>query len=373
MKKKLIFGTCLSRSGGSLASNMLTCHKRIFITTDLFHFFRFVIGKYQPINKYSNQYKLIQEVCLRLKIRNKITINPKEILRDQKINSYKDILNIFAELIRKKIKGKKLIGEVANNEWRNIENFLKMSKEHKAFQIIRDPRAILASWKKLTYSKGYKYLNIIFQWIDAANYSEKNRIKFPRSFMVMKFEDIHSNPTKSAKKFCKFLKVNFDNSMIDEKKWPRLLKNKFIKVNVSSYSKKKIYGFSLKRTQTWKKKIEKWEIALIQHLMKKYLKKFNYEIIPTTKHDLKKGLEKLKKDKLLNKNYKNFLISGEGSNKFLKDPTKPENWGITTRSSLKEKFTDTNDYKRYVKNLRVIDKEYIRLKKLESYEIKKIT
>ena len=46
------------------------------------------------------------------------------ILRDQKINSYKDILNIFAELIRKKIKGKKLIGEVANNEWRNIENFL---------------------------------------------------------------------------------------------------------------------------------------------------------------------------------------------------------------------------------------------------------
>ena len=58
MKKKLIFGTCLSRSGGSLASNMLTCHKRIFITTDLFHFFRFVIGKYQPINKYSNQYYL---------------------------------------------------------------------------------------------------------------------------------------------------------------------------------------------------------------------------------------------------------------------------------------------------------------------------
>ena len=35
--------------------------------------------------------------------------------------------------------------------------------------------------------------------------------------MVMKFEDIHNNPTKSAKKFCKFLKVNFDNSMIDEK------------------------------------------------------------------------------------------------------------------------------------------------------------
>lgn len=373
MKKKLIFGTCLSRSGGSLASNMLTCHKGIFITTDLFHFFRFVIGKYQPINKYSNQYKLIQEVCLRLKIRNKIIINPKEILRDKKINSYKDILNIFAEFIRKKIKGKKLIGEVANNEWRNIENFLKMSKDHKAFQIIRDPRAILASWKKLTYSKGYKYLNIIFQWIDAANYSEINLKKFPSSFMVVKFEDIHSNPTKSAKKFCKFLNVNFDKSMIDEKKWPKLLKNKFAKVNISSLTKKKIYGFSLKRTQTWKKNIEKWEIALIQHLMKEYLKKFNYELIPTTKHDLKKGLEKLRKDKLLNKNYKKFVSTGEGSNKFLKDPTKPENWGTNSNSNLKLKFTDTNDYKRYVKNLKVIEEEFTHLKKLEAYEIKKIT
>tara|TARA_B100000886_G_scaffold293082_1_gene219148 strand:- start:236 stop:1336 length:1101 start_codon:yes stop_codon:yes gene_type:complete len=362
MKKKLIFGTCLSRSGGSLASNMLTCHKSILITTDLFHFFRFVIGKYQPINKYSNQYKLIQEVCLRLKIRNKITINPKEILRDQKINSYKDILNIFSELLRKKIKGKKHIGEVANNEWRNIENFLKMSKEHKAFQIIRDPRAILASWKNLTYSKGYKYLNIIFQWIDAANYSEMNIKKFPRSFMIIKFEDIHNNPNKLAKKFCKFLGVNFDKNMVNEKNWPKLLNNKFVKVNVSSYSKKKIYGFSLKRTQTWKKKIEKWEIALIQHLMNKYLKKFNYEIIPTTKLDLKKGLDKLKKDKLLYNNYKKFLKTGKGSNKFLKDPTKPENWGITSRTNLKQKFTDTNDYRRYVKNLRVIEKEYIRLK-----------
>ena len=121
----------------------------------------------------------------------------------------------------------------------------------------------------------------------------------------------------------------------------------------------------MERTQNWKKKIEKWEIALVQHLLKKYLKRFNYEIIPTTQNDLVKGLQKLRKDKLLNKNYKNFLKTGKGSNKFLKDPTKPENWGTTSRTNLKEKFTDTHDYKKYIKYLRVIHKEYIRLKKLE--------
>ena len=104
MKKKLIFGTCLPRSGGALASNLLTSHKKILVTTDLFHFYRFSIGKYQPINRFSNQYKLIQDLCLRLKIRNKLNINPKEILKNKKINSYKDILDIFAELIQKKNK-----------------------------------------------------------------------------------------------------------------------------------------------------------------------------------------------------------------------------------------------------------------------------
>ncbi len=373
MKKKLIFGTCLPRSGGALVSNLLTSHKKILITTDLFHFFRFSIGKYQPIKKFSNQYKLIQDLCLRLKIRNKLHINPQEIIKNKKISNYKDILDIFAEFIQKKLKGKNYIGEVANNEWRNIENFLKMNKKHKAFQIIRDPRAILASWKKLTYSKGDKYLNIIFQWIDAANYCEKNKRKFSKSFIVIKFEDIHKNPKKSAKKFCKFLKVKFDKNMIDTKRWPKLLKSKFVRVSNSSYGKKKIYGFSSKRTQNWQTKIEKWEIALVQHLLKKYLKRFNYEIIPTTTSDLKKGLQKIRKDKFLHKNYKIFLKTGEGNYGHLKDPTKPENWGTTSSSNLKEKFSDTKDYKKYIKYLRIINKEYILLKKAEANEIKKIT
>ena len=62
---------------------------------------------------------------------------------------------------------------ITNGE--TLKIFLKMSSEHKAFQIIRDPRAVLASWKKLTYSKGNKYLNIIFQWIDAVNYCENKK------------------------------------------------------------------------------------------------------------------------------------------------------------------------------------------------------
>ena len=84
-----------------------------------------------------------------------------------------------------------------------------MSTEHKAFQIIRDPRAVLASWKKLSYSKGNKYLNIIFQWIDAVNYCEKNKRKYIKSFIVIKFEDIHNDPKNQTKLLCDFVNIKF--------------------------------------------------------------------------------------------------------------------------------------------------------------------
>ena len=60
------------------------------------------------------------------------------------------------------IPGKKIIGESANTEWRNIGNLLNLNKNYKAYQVIRDPRSILSSFKKLTYLEGYDYLDIIF-------------------------------------------------------------------------------------------------------------------------------------------------------------------------------------------------------------------
>ena len=97
--------------------------------------------------------------------------------------------------------------------------------------------------------------------------------------------------------------------------------------------------------------------------VQKIFEKFNYEIIPTTKDDLEKGLQIIKKDKLLKKNYDVFIKTGKSTNKFLKDPTKPENWGTVSSTNLKEKFTDTNDYKKYIKYMKIINEEYTRLKK----------
>ena len=70
---------------------------------------------------------------------------------------------------------------------------------------------MLSSWKKRTFSKGYKYLNAIFNWIDSADYAFKYKKKYGyKRFLLIKFEDIHLNPKFSSKRICNFFGVKFD-------------------------------------------------------------------------------------------------------------------------------------------------------------------
>lgn len=361
----IIFGTSTPRSGSALTANILSAHREIIITKDLIHFFRHIYKKYSPITKKSNQYKLVYEMCLRIKTRQKISLNPKILFKKFKyVKDYADALSIISQYILTKNKGKKITGESANGEWRQIEKFLSLNKNFKSYQVIRDPRAVLMSWKNLTYSKGYKYLNILFNWIDAINYSEKYLKKYDNSrYIKLKFEDIHSNPKKIIKKLCNFLKIKNDKNMINQKIWPKLLKTKFNYINVSAYSNKSMFGFSKKRTINWRSHIEDWELALVQHIFKKEIVKQGYKLFQCNTKLVKKGLEIIQQDALLRRNYKNFKKNKVGTDKRLNDPSNPKNWGaIDTSKNISAKFVDTKDYKIYLKNLGKINQQSKRLR-----------
>ena len=150
MSKKIIFGTGTPRSGGALLSNILSVHNDISITTDLVHFFRHIYKKYCPISKSSNQSKLVYELCVRIKYRQQIILSPEEMLSHfDKVENYSDVIAAISDFFLRKNMNKKIFGEYENGEWRNIKNFLELDKNYKSFQVIRDPRAILTSWKKM--------------------------------------------------------------------------------------------------------------------------------------------------------------------------------------------------------------------------------
>ena len=58
---------------------------------------------------------------------------------------YSDLYNSLIQTLLYLIPGKKILGEYANGEWRNIETFLDFNKKNIAYQVTRDPRAMLSS------------------------------------------------------------------------------------------------------------------------------------------------------------------------------------------------------------------------------------
>ena len=356
MKKKLIFASSTPRSGGTLLTNITSLHPDVLITKDLIHYFRYIYKKYSPIKKKKNLHKLFHEFCLRLKFRNKIKINPNYFIQkfDHLEINYKNILIEISNYFLKK-SNKKIFGENANSEWHNISNFLALDKNFIAYQGIRDPRAVLVSWRNVTYEPGIKYLIIIFYWLDAIKNLEKNIKKYRKRFTYVKFEDIHLSPKKTIKKLYNFLGINFKQIYLEKRNFEKQKKNKFIHINVSGKSNKKVIGFSKERTESWKKEISPWEVALIQYFLGKYMKKFGYKFLKVKKTDLIHGLDKIKNDKLLNKYYLKYKKTGSGTNERLSDPSDPKNWSATDYSkNIKLKFIDTPDYKRYMNNLKKI-------------------
>ncbi len=365
-----IFCTGTMRTGGSLVANLLSTNKDLIVLTDVVHFFRYIFNRYDPIQKNTNIFKVCRDLSLRLKYRDNIRINSEKIYQEclqNNVNSYGKIYAVIFNHLLKKIKNKKIIAEFANFEWKNIDNFLKFNKKNVAIHVIRDPRAVLASWKKITFSKGYKYLNCIFNWINSVTTYNKLKKKYPKNrYLLIHFEDIHNSPKKQTKILCSFLKIKFQNRMLITSKWNEYLKGEFNFVNQSAYgSKKKIYGFSKKRNYNWEKNLKDWELALVNFLCKKYLKNLRYtHKTGIDRKLLDKGFSILKKDKFLKKRFDDFKKNNQGNYMMLNDPTNPKNW--ESRIYPGKKFVKTKEYIFYRKE----EKKLNNLFKRKYYEKK---
>ena len=350
------------RTGGSLVCNLLSVHREIIILRNVFfHFFRHIYKEYDPISNKGNLYKLSGELSTRLKFRTNIIIDKNLFFNNllkRKPKNYSDLYDCLIKTYLSKIPGKRIIGEYANGEWRKIGIFLNFDKKNIAFHILRDPRAMLSSWKKRTFSKGYKYLNAIFNWIDSADYAFKYKKKYGyKRFLLIKFEDIHLNPKFSSKRICNFFGVKFDKNMITPKRWKKLLNNNFLSTNVSAYnSKKAIYGFSKNRIDVWKNNLEIWEIDLIEYLCKSRMKKLGYKVSEKQTSFYKKGLKIISNDFLLRKRLKFFQRYNRATDEKLNNAKDPKNWAVSVKN-INKKFKDTPEYKSYIEEIKLINKE----------------
>tara|TARA_B100001113_G_C21101586_1_gene618985 strand:- start:804 stop:1886 length:1083 start_codon:yes stop_codon:yes gene_type:complete len=345
-----VFSTGTMRSGGSLFQNIMSVHSEVIIFSGFVNFFRFYDGKYGKINLKSSR-KILEHLKLRLSVRRGYDLDIESIyikLKNLDKVSYADCYRLIMEHLRD-IANKKIYGEYVTMGWRKIPKYLKYFPNGKVIHIIRDPRAVLTSFGKMSIMPDGYYLNCIFNWIDSFKYSEIYKKSLSKNrYMLLRFEDIHENPNKTINKICKFLNIEFEDSMVSPNSWDNLFDKNFVDANISVYNNKKVYGFDIQRTKNWMGKIKKHEKFICDILLSDietdlydFSKKNSYN-----SDDIRKNLKKISNFKIFYKSLNNYLITKKGNDKHVIDPTKPENWD--SNDSKTGKFIDTDAYKSYI-------------------------
>ena len=378
MKKTIkIFGTGTMRSGGTLVSNILSISDKVKVFSECIYFARHIYSKNLNFNNLNELFKISNEISNRLYFRNDLFIPALNFYLNfinLKIKNLSDLYNSIIKtfLESTSTKKKSIVLEYSNGEWRFIETFLKIDKEFKAFHIIRDPRAVISSFKKISFGDRHDYLYGIFNWLDSYNYYLRYKKKFTnKRYLFLKFEDIHNYPEFNSKKILDFANLPFDKNLLNNSYWKKKLSDNDSYVNFSAYNDRKQYGFDKKRINNWNNNLKGWEVSLIQNLLKDEMFDLGYKPLKldNDKKLFKEGLKKIRSVKNFKKYLDNLINKRIGSNKRSNDPKKYFNW--SSKKNPTKKFTNEIESKFYVKNLQKIQNINNKIIIKKKYKLKK--
>lgn len=320
---RFIFLTGVFRSGTTLIGKALDAHPKIAIASDpYFQFFKafrneiFHNLKYKefddnsPVsdNFFSNSLKAnqkIRESNLNIPIKDQDLEKIKEnialyceynspkivpLLKEAKGETYKELFNSLLN-IAKKVYGK------PNTKYFGIKNvfaeqfispIINTYSDCKVINIIRDPRAIVASqnidiephYPKIDEEDGRRYplLFLIRQWRKSIAYALEN-IEKKENFLTIKYEDFILNPGKEMKKICSFLELEFDTITIDLEKFRGRKGEKWQSNSAYRELYKKEREISKRPLERWKKILEKKETQFIEDLCHPEFESLGYKRI----------------------------------------------------------------------------------------------
>jgi len=154
---------------------------------------------------------------------------------------------------------------------------LENSDSSRCIQVIRDPRAIIASRNSChnlmeKYGGKYPILMLIEHWRSAVH----NHLicQGDSNYLAVKYEDIVTTPEHSFERIVSFLDLPFSESMLQTHKYIDGL-NKPWRQNTSFAQKK---GFSTASIDKWQQVLTDEEIGLIEFLCQKEMEYLGYKI-----------------------------------------------------------------------------------------------
>ena len=317
------------RSGTSYITQLLNNHPKLSATMHTVSFMRFCYLRYGQIDNLENLANLLNELCGRLKARWNIVLN-KEVITKKCCEEKITYARLY-DIIMRELYCKGSIVQWAEKiqlVWTKIPDFLNMFPNGKAIHIIRDPRSVLASFKKYTYVPEPAYIGAVFNCLGSMQAALKYKKMFPNNHILIRYEDVASAPELQMRKIFDLIGYPAEQNIniIDSSDWQGIKGEKWRDNTAFAVSND---GFNIEDSiNRWKKHLTNEEISICEWICGPTMKQFGYKLsgIKASLFECGEVLKAMIKDAMISEMFENWAITGEGIERFPTDPLEPSNW-----------------------------------------------
>ena len=318
--------TGVYRSGTEYALQLLQGSREINTSMYYINAFRYIKDKKYKFNELED---IIVNLESYTKKRYNIHIPIEDVINhlknSKKNNLYtrSDIYHSIMHTLYLKNEDKDTWIEKTQLNWTKTNEFIKETNNRKVILIYRDPRSVLASFKKYTNAPKPAYLGAIF-----------NSLSFFQTLSALKsinhlnqkiyhtsYEKIIEDPITYRKEVYRFLNKKYTEIRksnwkdYDGKRW----------VANTTQDKKTMINNPKSMVNSWKQRLTDEEICLCESILGIYMNIYNYKL-SNIKYNLDKILDEIKNHSNTYRMYVKYLTSGAGTESFPSDPLDSSTW-----------------------------------------------
>lgn len=262
-----IFIVGAPRSGTSLLRNLLNRHSRIALADETY-FFYYVYnrrGSFGNLSDLSNRKRLVSRFLETTRIKTQgFDLPALRKTLEEGADSYEAFFDILLKTYASQ-QGKRRYGEKTPQHASESETLIRMFPDCKVIHLIRDPRDVVVSLKRMPWGDRSVVSNAK-QWVACTRGALQ--IRRSQNYHQLHYEDLVTDPERSLGLICEFLGESFESGMLDP----------------DSGQKAKAWWFeraqkavSTERIEKWRDELSALEVGLIEWVTRPTMEKLGYE------------------------------------------------------------------------------------------------
>ena len=323
------------RTGSEWLTQLMNNHPELTATMYVVSFMRFCYRRYDPLDDPANYSRLLFQAAARIWQRWGRRLPVYRILEACAAQPEVTYAFLYDRMMRELFLegGEGHWAEKTQLVWSRVPDFLEMFPQGKAVMILRDPRSVLASFKRYTYAPPPAYLGAVFNSLGAMQAAADYQRRWGGSrFLALRYEDLVADTAGQMRRVFAFLGLSAEYDLTTPRDWrdprgrPWEHNSAFLPPQASARQ------FDPQAAvRRWQEHLEPWEVGLCEAVCGPAMRAWGYQPSgadprwPT-------ALGHLLADANLTRFLRRWASEGRGVEEFPTDPLRPENWEENARA-----------------------------------------